>query len=264
MREAGEGPGGSEEGFGRRAALLHGFTGSAEAWGAAVLEGLVREGVDALAIDLPGHGSDAGTDDPADFSLETTLGRIDSEAGRVGSVVGYSMGGRLALHHALRSGSAVRRLVLESASPGLEDDEARAERRAADEALADRIVRIGIERFVDEWEGLPLFASQARLPADVRARHRARRLRNDPRSLAAALRGLGTGALPSLWDRLAELSVPTLLVVGELDGKFVEIGRRMEAALPQATLAVVPGAGHTVHLERPDAWLALVTGFLRG
>lgn len=255
---------GSEEGPIRRTALLHGFTGSAEAWGATVLDGLERAGVEAVVVDLPGHGSDVGRDEPADFSLEAALGRIDAEAGRAGGVVGYSMGGRLALHYALRRPSPVRRLILESASPGLEDDDERAERRAADEALAERILRIGIEAFIDEWEALPLFASQEGLPREARATHRARRLRNDPRSLAAALRGLGTGALSSLWDRLGELSAPTLLIVGELDRKFVEIGRRMEAALPRATLAVVPGSGHTVHLERPDAWLDLVTGFLRG
>lgn len=177
-------------------------------------------------------------------------------------LVGYSMGGRVALHQALRRPDRVRRLILESASPGLATEEERARRRADDEALARRIVAEGIEAFVDRWEALPLFASQRRLPENVRRRHRAGRLANDPRSLAASLRGLGTGTLPSLWDRLEDIATPTLLIVGELDPKFVEIGHRMAAAMPDARLTVVPDAGHTVHLERPGMWLERVTEFL--
>lgn len=172
------------------------------------------------------------------------------------------MGGRLALHHAVRAGSSVRGLILESSSPGLETDEAREARRRADEALADRILEIGVESFVDEWQALPLFGSQRRLPAELRAAQRSRRVRNDPASLAATLRGLGTGALPSLWHRLEEVHAPTLVIVGGLDEKFVDIGRRMVDRLPDARLSVVSDAGHAVHLERPDAWLDLVTGFL--
>lgn len=172
------------------------------------------------------------------------------------------MGGRIALHLALRAPDRVRRLVLESASPGLETEEERRARRRADAELAESIVSGGMEAFVRQWEALPLFSSQQGLSAGVRARHRAGRLANDPRSLAAALRGLGTGALPSLWDRLREIAVPTLLVVGALDRKFVEIGRRMERRLPAAALEVVAEAGHAVHLERPEAWVASVGGFL--
>ena len=215
-----------------------------------------------VAVDLPGHGADVGRADPAGFTLEVTLERIDDAVEEGAHLAGYSMGGRLALHHALSRPGSVRRLVLESASPGLEGEEARRERRAADEALARRIVQRGVEAFVDEWEALSLFATRRGLPRSVRDLHRARKLQNDPRSLAASLRGMGTGVLPSLWDRLEELSVPTLLLVGEEDAKFVEIARRMEERIPDARTAVVPGAGHTVHLERPAAWLDAVVGFL--
>lgn len=204
------------------------------------------------------------------------LSRVDEAVGGAGDeaipdggdgstsydLVGYSMGGRIALHRALRRPGRVRRLILESASPGLETAEDRARRRDADEVLARRIVTGGIEAFVDGWEALPLFASQRRLPDDVRRRHRERRLANDPRSLAAALRELGTGTLPSLWDSLEEVRTPTLLIVGALDEKFVEIGHRMTESMTDAHLTIVPHAGHTVHLERPGAWLELVTDFL--
>jgi 2-succinyl-6-hydroxy-2,4-cyclohexadiene-1-carboxylate synthase len=152
--------------------------------------------------------------------------------------------------------------VLESASPGLETDDERTARRTSDEELAKRLETEGIEAFVDHWEAHPLFESQKTLPAEVRRAHRAGRLRNDARSLAAALRGLGTGALPSYWNALETCRVPTLLVVGELDSAYVEIGRRMQERMPAARLVVVPGAGHTVHLERPDAWVEAVVEFL--
>lgn len=257
---AAEGGAAAEEGA--AAVLLHGFTGSAEAWGASLLEGLTRAGVDGRALDLPGHGLDAGRSDPAAFTLDTTLAGIDGQTPPVYDMVGYSMGGRIALHQAIRAPGRVRRLVLESASPGLASEEERSLRRRADAELAARILDGGIEAFVDRWEALPLFASQRGLPEEVRRRHRARRLTNDARSLAAALEGLGTGSLPSLWDRLEEVALPTLIVVGALDEKFVEIGRRMAAGMPNARLTVVEGAGHTVHLERPDAWVELVGSFL--
>lgn len=177
-------------------------------------------------------------------------------------LVGYSMGGRLALAYAVRNPERVRRLVLESASPGLETEEERAQRRVDDEALAWRIEADGMEAFVAHWEAIPLFESQGRVSEEVRALQRTLRLANHPASLAASLRGLGTGSLPSYWGSLAGLGVPVLVLVGELDRKFTRIGTRMAALLSDADLAVVPDAGHAVHLERPDAWLQAVTPFL--
>lgn len=243
--------------------LLHGFTGSAASW-EGVVDGLAGAGHTPVLVDLPGHGRHAGTADPAHFTLAAALDAIEAIGGWPADVVGYSMGGRLALHFALARPDRVRRLVLESASPGLEDAAERAARRREDEAIAARLEESGVEPFVDEWEARPLFESQGRLPARVRARQRARRLANDAASLAAALRGLGTGALPSLWERLGEVRAPVLLMVGETDAKFRALAGRMAEALPEARLAIVPGSGHAVHLERPDAWLAAVTRFLSG
>jgi 2-succinyl-6-hydroxy-2,4-cyclohexadiene-1-carboxylate synthase len=172
------------------------------------------------------------------------------------------MGGRIALHYALGHPDRVSRLVLESASPGLSDPRDRAARVASDEALARALEADGIEGFVNRWEALPLFESQQALPEAVRAEVRRRRLTNDPRSLAASLRGIGTGTLPSLWDRLEEVAQPVLLLVGALDSRFVTIARRMAARLPTAEVHVVGGAGHRVHLERPREWLEAVTRFL--
>lgn len=229
-----------------------------------MVDGLASRAGPPVLLDLPGHGRHAGLVGTWRFTLEAVEAEVDAVAGSEPlDLVGYSMGGRLALAYACRNPHRVERLVLESASPGLRTGEERTARRLEDEALARRIEAGGVPAFVDEWEKLPLFASQASLPPDVRARQRAVRLANDPHSLAAALRGLGTGVLPSYWGSLGTLNFPVLVVVGALDPKFVEIGRRMASALPDARLVEVPEAGHTVHLERPGAWLAAVTGFLR-
>lgn len=244
--------------------LLHGFTGSAASWGSTVLDGLSRCAGGVLPIDLPGHGSDRGRSDPEAFTLTAVLERIDASAPPRYDLIGYSLGGRLALHHALRAGDRVRRLVLESASPGLATEADRADRRRSDAALALRIEEHGVEAFVEEWEALPLFHTQRRLPDEVKRRHREGRLANDPHSLGAALRGLGTGSLPSVWDRLGEVEAEVLLLAGEFDDKFSDIARRMREGLPRAHVEVVRGAGHAIHLERPDAWLDRVCDFLGG
>jgi len=242
--------------------LIHGFTGSARAWEGRLVDGLAGAGHAPVLVDLPGHGADAGSTVPREFTLGAALERIGSAGRWPADLIGYSMGGRLALHFAAAHPDRVRRLVLESASPGLETEAERTERREADERLAARIETDGLEWFVEHWESQPMFAGRRRLDERVLIRQRELRLMNDARSLAAALRGLGTGALPSLWNRLDRVRQPTLLVVGELDEKFVSIAERMARALPHARLAVIQGAGHTVHLEAPDAWLRTVVDFL--
>jgi 2-succinyl-6-hydroxy-2,4-cyclohexadiene-1-carboxylate synthase len=177
-------------------------------------------------------------------------------------LLGYSMGGRLSLYLALHRPRRWISLILESASPGLATAAERARRAQKDEALAAFIEREGLPAFVDRWQALPLFASQKRLPQDVRQAHREGRLRNRSRGLANSLRGMGTGVQPSLWPRLGELALPVLLVAGELDDKFVAIAQEMAAELSRVRLEIVPDAGHTVHLERPDYYEHLLRRWL--
>jgi 2-succinyl-6-hydroxy-2,4-cyclohexadiene-1-carboxylate synthase len=236
--------------------LLHGFTQTRQSWRRTGEE--LRGRYRVLAPDLPGHGAAAAR--PASFPACAAYVRAlagdppDAIAVRAGdraprfTLCGYSMGGRIALYSALALAERVERLVLVGASPGLADPSEREARRAADEALAARIEAIGVEAFAREWGAQPLFAGQ---PERVAAAAHADRLRNTPAGLAAALRGLGTGVMEPLWDRLGELAVPVTLVVGERDERFRAIGERMAAAIPDARLLVVPGAGHAAHLERP-------------
>jgi 2-succinyl-6-hydroxy-2,4-cyclohexadiene-1-carboxylate synthase len=232
--------------------LLHGFTQTGRSWQpiAHALAGRYRS----LAPDLPGHG-DFAERRPASFAACDAYLR----ALRPGpfTLAGYSMGGRIALHAALSLGAIVERLVLIGASPGIADAAEREARRVADEALAERIEAVGIEAFAKEWGAQPLFAGQ---DEKVAAAAHADRLRNTPAGLAAALRGLGTGVMPPLWDRLGELAIPVTLVVGERDEKFRAIAERMAAVIPDCRLEVVAGAGHAVQLERPEAVAAAIAG----
>ena len=229
--------------------LLHGFTQTRQSWRRtiATLGGRRR----ALAPDLPGHGHAAAR--PASFPACT--GYVRALGGEHFALAGYSMGGRIALHAALALGDRVDRLVLVGASPGIADPAERAARRAADDALADRIEAIGVEAFAREWAALPLWEGQ---PERVAAAAHADRLRNTPEGLAAALRGLGTGVMEPLWDALPSLTVPVTLVVGERDEKFLAIAERMAAVLPRAEVVVIEGAGHAAQLEAPDAVAALL------
>jgi 2-succinyl-6-hydroxy-2,4-cyclohexadiene-1-carboxylate synthase len=222
--------------------LLHGFTQTRQSWRrtARALAGRYR----ALAPDLPGHGQAAHR--TASFPAVTAY--VRALAPQPFTLVGYSMGGRIALHAAFQL--RPERLVLIGASPGIADPVERAARRATDEALAARIEAVGVEAFAAEWGEQPLFAGQ---PERVRAAANADRLRNTAGGLAAALRGLGTGAMEPLWDRLPELAIPVTLVVGERDEKFRAIAERMRERLPRAHVIVVPGTGHAPQLEAPEA-----------
>ncbi|MBB4663704.1 2-succinyl-6-hydroxy-2,4-cyclohexadiene-1-carboxylate synthase [Conexibacter arvalis] len=238
--------------------LLHGFTQSGRSWAETVAA--LGERYRALAPDLRGHGAAAALR-PVTFGTigADVLGLASAERAERFTLAGYSMGGRIALDLALRDGGAaqarIERLVLIGASPGIAGDGERAARRVADEALAQELERDGIEAFARRWAAQPLFADQ---PPAVAARAHAERLRASPAGLAASLRGVGTGAMEPLWERLGELTVPVALIVGERDAKFRAIAERMAVDIPDVTVHVVPGAGHAVQLERPEAVAALL------
>lgn len=253
------------DGRGPAVVLLHGFTGSLATWDA-VVAALVPS-FTAVRLDLLGHGGSDAPDDPARYSMEEAVADIGALADRLGlgrfHLVGYSFGGRVALHVALAMPERLRSLVLEGASPGIPSEPERAARRAADAELADFIEREGTAAFVARWEQLPLFATERALPDAVREAIRAERLAQRPRGLANSLRGAGAGSQAFLLPLLPSLTVPALLVAGALDAKYSEWARTMAAALPNARAAIVPEAGHAVHRERPEAFVQLLVEHLK-
>jgi 2-succinyl-6-hydroxy-2,4-cyclohexadiene-1-carboxylate synthase len=226
--------------------LVHGFTQTRRSWDR--LADALADRFEVLAVDAPGHG-DSGH---LQLGLPAAADALAALAGPA-TYVGYSMGGRLALHLAVRAPQLVRRLVLVSASPGIADAADRAERRAADERLAAEIERDGVDAFLERWLARPMFAG---LPAGA-AGLESRRA-NTAAGLASSLRLAGTGAQASLWGALEELPMPVLVVAGAGDAKFAAIAEQMARLIPRATLAVVPGAGHVVHLEQHDEFAALL------
>ena len=242
--------------------FLHGFMGSSADWKPVLTE--IAPSYHSLAVDLPGHGASTAWPDNQWLMAATAQALahvLDVHHIGACALVGYSMGGRLALYFALHFPDRCNRLLLESASPGLKTAAERAARHDQDEQRAVRLETEHFDEFVRDWYGQALFSSLARHEGLVEQMIAARQ-RNDPQALARSLRGMGTGRQPSLWERLAALQVPTLAVAGALDTKYVDIARQMETASEQVQVSVVPEAGHNVHAEQPALFLDLLTSFL--
>ncbi len=246
--------------------VLHGFTGNIESMRCAIDP--LAERFSVHGVDLLGHGQSSVPRDVALYRMsaciEQILGVMNALSLPRAHLLGYSMGGRVALSLCASTPARVISAVLVGASPGLRDADEAAARRASDEALAQRIEGEGLAAFVDHWMNIPLFASQKRLDPTVLERARAQRLACDPEGLAASLRGMGTGSMPALHDRLGDIEVPALLVAGELDEKFRRLGAQMAEAMPRARCVVVEDAGHAAHLERPAAFAREALRFLEG
>lgn len=226
--------------------LLHGFSGTRRAWDG-VIEHLDPERYRPMALDLPGHGSAATYRPPITFA--GCVKHVLEQAPEHFALCGYSLGGRIAMHVALAAPERVTRLVIVSASPGVEEASERRARRHADRRLADELERIPFDEFIERWRAQPLFAQD---PPEVGELARADQRRNSPWALAEALRGLGVGEMGSLWGSLERLRMPTQIVVGDRDRKFSEIAGRMSRLLPDCASRSVPG-GHVLPLENPAA-----------
>jgi 2-succinyl-6-hydroxy-2,4-cyclohexadiene-1-carboxylate synthase len=230
--------------------LLHGFGGTHRAWDG-VIACLPIERYRPLALDLPGHGEHAGALGVGGEAI-TFAGCVEyvlAHSPERFVLGGYSLGGRIALHVALVAPERVSRLVLVSTTAGIEDEAERAARSAADHRLAEELEHGSFEDFIERWRTQPLFAAD---PPAVDALAREDYRRNRPDALAAVLRGLGPGEMDPLWGRLAQLTMPVLVLAGERDAKFQAIGRRMRDLLSDSELLVVPG-GHRLPLESPAA-----------
>lgn len=242
--------------------FLHGFMGSSADWRDVMAT--LGDRAFCIALDLPGHGASLGLRPEAytiEESARAVIHVLDELRVQRPVMVGYSMGGRLALYVALRRPERCAGLFLESASPGLESEEERTARRSSDEEKAKRLETEGFEAFLLDWYRQPLFAPLARDRTLLQRTIEARR-RNDPIELARSLRGMGTGSQPSLWEELKSLTVPALAASGALDEKYAAISSRMAVINSQIESRSVRGAGHNVHEEAIAEYVALLERFV--
>ena len=239
--------------------MLHGFTGSTKTW-EQVASMLPQYRI--VAIDCIGHGQTESPNDYTIYQMEHQLAVLEEvfEALQLTTftLIGYSMGGRIALSYAIKYPSRVQILMLESASPGLRTEQERRGRKEADEALANNIQLNGVASFVDMWESIPLFASQKRLPQHIQQSIREERLQQNEQGLANSLRGIGTGVMPPMWDELHTLSMPVTLITGALDTKFVDIAREMTIFIQKVRHLIVNDVGHAIHVENPAEFATIV------
>ncbi|KAA0543156.1 2-succinyl-6-hydroxy-2,4-cyclohexadiene-1-carboxylate synthase [Bacillus sp. BGMRC 2118] len=241
------------DGTGPAVLLLHGFTGCKENWDS--VQAMLSSHYQVITVDLIGHGK---TDSPTEldrYNIESVCHDIKKLLEELNltkvHLLGYSMGGRVALAFTCIYPEIVQSLVLESSSPGLQDEVDREKRFFADEKLAAKIEEEGLEAFIDFWEEIPLFETQRKLSLKKQLSIRSQRLQNNPIGLANSLRGMGTGRQPSYWGNLESLDIPVLLLCGELDEKFCFTAENMNKLLQNATINKVMAAGHAIHVEQP-------------
>jgi 2-succinyl-6-hydroxy-2,4-cyclohexadiene-1-carboxylate synthase len=237
-----------------RTVALHGFTGSGADWSPYAPD---------LAPDLIGHGDAPAPSDVASYTLGAELPRLHERVGRGPiALLGYSLGGRVALRLAPLLGDQLHALVLISASPGIVSPTERAARRTRDEALATAIETRGMAWFVDHWRKHPVIQSQDAIPDALRTPMQARRACNRATGLANSLRGIGQGSVEPVWEALPAIQVPTLWVTGANDVAYTDMAARARTLMPNAEHLVVPGVGHCTHLEALSTVRPAIEDFL--
>lgn len=244
--------------------LLHGFTGDSSTWAPFCQDWGKSSRL--IIPDIIGHGKTESPDELNHYKMESTAYHLTCILDECGvdqvDVLGYSMGGRLGLSFAFLYPNRVRKLVLESSSPGLLTEEDRERRRIKDGKLAKFINDQGMSSFVDYWEEIPLFSTMKRMSSTTKATIRNQRLCNSPKGLANSLLGMGTGAQPSWWDKLPNLSSEVLLLTGEKDKKFCRIAESMLKKLKRGTWVEIKNSGHTIHVEEPEKFGTIVSDYL--
>ena len=240
---------------------LHGFAEDLTTW-----DNIFLSGYSFITIDMIGHGQSDKPREKIYYTLDLILKHLHAVINKIiegpCTLLGYSLGGRVALAYALQYPQGLSSLILESSSYGTELEDERLERQRSDLVLAEKIRANGMEWFQEYWSGLSIFASQKNLPQAIQLEIQNRRLQNTEIALANMLLGMGQGVFPCLKEKIAHLNVPTLYMSGELDKKYNKIGEGFCKQNSKVQCVVVPNAGHNVHLEKADEFMALIAGFL--
>ena len=241
--------------------FLHGFTCDCQDFNSII--SLLSKSYCCLAVDLPGHGDTRVIGDESCYNMPNTaqalIELLDDLQIDECLLLGYSMGGRLALYMTLHFPERFEKVVLESASPGLKTEKERSHRLQADSQIAQKLENSNIKDFLLNWYEFPLFKSLKNSPNFDKLIET--RLANNPLELAKSLRNMGTGNQPSLWGKLAQNQIPLLLLAGEYDDKFTTINTEIASLCPTASLEIVPKAGHNIHFENIDKFGSVVRQF---
>lgn len=246
--------------------MLHGFISDHTTFHL-VEDKIVNNDINIIEIDLPGHGQDKSRIDDEwsmPFIAQQLLEVIEYYNLNQVFLHGYSMGGRVALSFAIQHPQVLKGLILESASPGIQDNDEKQKRIEVDKNRAQLISEIGVTEFVNEWEQLPLFNTQNHLASEERKRIRKMRLSQNPKGLSKSLIDYGTGSQTSYWAMLDQLQTPVCIIVGSEDEKFVNIGSKMNNCFKNSELHIVKEAGHTIHVEQPTKFDTIIVEFILG
>lgn len=227
---------------------------------------LVEAGFRVLLWDYRGHGESDAPDDPAAYAMDRVLDDVadvlDALApGRPAVLAGFSFGGLASLHFALRAPERVRALVLLDTGPGFKNPEAQARWQAQTERTARILEERGFEGFLAGRGGDTAVGRRRELPA---ARAAAAAIARQSVAGVAWFGRRVSGLAPSCIDELPRIQAPSLVVVGEQDEAFRRAADVLASRLPKARQVVIPGAGHVVTIEEPEAVLQAMLEFLRG
>jgi len=240
--------------------FLHGFTGSSKTWEPVIKH--LPTSIRCIAVDLLGHGKTESPQQSERYQMREQIIDLHTLLNSLHisdfTLVGYSMGGRIALAYALTYPDHVKRLVLESASPGIQSVDEQQTRIKADESLANKIAHEGLDAFIDFWQDIPLFQSQQNLPEIKRQAIRQERLQQSALGLVNSLKGMGIGRQPSYWSHLSKLNMPVIFITGEFDRKFHMIAKQMTKSIASSQHIEVLGVGHAIHVENPVQFATII------
>lgn len=244
--------------------FLHGFTGSSREWKFILKR--IGNAFLPFAVDIIGHGKSDSPENETSYTAESISRQIDAVITKLGFpkviICGYSMGGRAALSYYSNYPDKVMGLILESATPGIEEEQLRKKRIESDELLIQRIKRDGVEQFCRYWLNLPLFESLKSLPQEELNNLLDVKSANSPVGLSNSLKGFGTGTMPALWNKLGMINFPVLLISGEYDDKFTGISEKVKLMIARSIHKIIKDCGHNTHLEKPEEFINLVNKYL--
>ncbi len=244
--------------------FIHGFTGCVEDW-FPIIEQMPAK-YNYIALDIVGHGKSDAPSDSSHYNIESIVMQIkyvkDYLTPNKIFLLGYSMGGRIALSYTVAYPEDVKGLILESASAGIKNDEERQKRYEEDLKLSEYIETHTLEEFIEMWSDQELFNTQRRFSNDKLKKMKKKKASGSKIGYANSLRGFSTGIMPPVHDKLKKIPLKILLITGDLDSKFTGINARLTKRFFKAKHKIVKNSGHNTHLEEPKRFIEIVTNYL--